>query len=144
MSEANKAAIRRYYEDGLNKGNVDLMVESSTANIVMHRPGDVDINGHAGVRELVGNYLTAFPGCQLIIEDQIAEGDQVATRAKFVGTHKGDLQGIAATGKTVSVSVTSIDRFEGGKLAENWQNFDELAMLQQLGAVPAGAGSEKK
>ncbi len=79
-----------------------------------------------------------------MIEDQIAEGDKVATRGTFTGTHKGDLAGIAPTGKTVSVSVTFIDRFEGDKLAENWINFDELAMLQQLGAVPAGAGSEKK
>ena len=118
------------------------MVELSTADIVMHRPGGVEINGHAGLRELVGNYLTAFPGCQLTIEDQIAEGDKVATRATFAGTHKGDLQGIAPTGKTVSVSVTFIDRLEGDKLAEEWINFDELAMLQQMGAVPAGAGTE--
>ena len=59
------------------------------------------------------------------------------------GTHKGDLQGFAPTGKTVSVSATFIDRFEGDKVAENWVNFDEPTMLQQLGAVPAGAGTEK-
>ena len=63
----------------------------------------------------------------------------MVSRASFIGTHKGDLQGIAPTGKTVSASVIFIDRFDGDKVAENWTNFDELTMLQQLGAVaPAG------
>ncbi len=144
MSEANKAAMRRYFEDGVNTGNVDLMVDMSTVNVVMHRPGGVNINGHAGFREMVEGYLTAFPGCQIAIEDQIAEGDKVVTRATFTGTHNGDLQGIAPTGKTVTVAVTFIDRFEGDKLAEDWTSFDELSMLQQVGAVPAGTGSEKR
>ena len=87
-------------------------------------------------------YLRAFPGIRVTVEDQVAEGETVVTRFTARGTHNGDLGGVAPTGKEVTVAGISIDRFEGGKCVEQWQSFDELAMMQQIGAIPAEVGAE--
>ena len=72
-----------------------------------------------------------------MIEDVIAEGDKVAVRFTFRGTHQGELMGIPPTGKQVTISGMDINRIAGGKIAERWAVFDMLGMLQQLGVMPA-------
>lgn len=80
-------------------------------------------------------FLVAFPDVQIVIDDQVAEGDRVASRWLNLGTHTGEFMGIAPTGKHVSFSGMSIDRIEGGKVVESWMNWDELGLLRQLGAT---------
>jgi predicted ester cyclase len=82
-------------------------------------------------------FRSAFPDLRIIIEDQVAEGDKVVTRWRGSGTHQGDLFGIAPTGNRVSLVGITINRIEGGKVAEEWQIFDALGMMQQLGAIPS-------
>ena len=82
-------------------------------------------------------YRTAFPDLRLTIEAQVSEGDLVVTRWKASGTHQGELFGIAPTGKQATVTGISLTRVSGGKIAEDWTNWDTLGLLQQLGAVPA-------
>ncbi len=139
MSDANKAVARRLLEEGINKGNLDLVDEVVAPDYVGHLPGGREVLGAAGYKELVGMYLGAFPGMQVSIEDQLADGDKVVTRWTGRGTHTGDLEGVAPTGKEVTVTAITIARFEGGKIVEEWENFDELAMMQQIGAIPAAA-----
>jgi predicted ester cyclase len=82
----------------------------------------------------------AFPDLHIAIDDLIAEGDQVAVRLTFRGTHMSDLvtmRHIPATGKQVIESIISIIRFTGGKVVEVWSQPDTLGFLQQLGAIPA-------
>jgi predicted ester cyclase len=71
----------------------------------------------------------------LTIEDIIAEGQTVMARWSCRGTHKGDLSGIAPTGKQFNISGVSIARFTGGKMVEGWVNWDALGLMQQLGVV---------
>jgi steroid delta-isomerase-like uncharacterized protein len=85
---------------------------------------------------------SAFPDCRMTVEDVVAEGDQVAYRWTFSGTHRGELRGIAATGKRVSISGINVDRIAHGKIAEHWSQADVLGLLQQLGAVPGGGGAQ--
>ena len=59
------------------------------------------------------------------------------TRWSARGTHQGDLQGIAPTGKSVTITGTTLCRFEGGKIAEAWELLDQMGMMQQLGVIPA-------
>jgi predicted ester cyclase len=73
---------------------------------------------------------------RLTIEDLIAEGETVMARWSCRGTHKGDLSGIAPTGKQFDITGVSIARFTNGKMSEGWVNWDALALMQQLGAVP--------
>ena len=78
-----------------------------------------------------------MPDLQLIVEDQIAEGDKVATRWRMCGTHSGaEFMGMPPTGRKVDVTGISIDRLVKGKIAEHWSAEDALGMMQQLGIVP--------
>ncbi len=76
----------------------------------------------------------------IVIDDQIAEGDRVVTRWTARGTHKGEWMGIAPTGKPVTVTGILISRFAGGRVVEEWENYDALGMMRQLGAVAGAAG----
>ena len=67
----------------------------------------------------------------------IAEGDRVATKRTFSGTHTGDFGEIAATGRRVTLQYVDILRFRDGKIIEHWHSLDQLSFLQQLGAVPS-------
>ncbi|MBZ0294082.1 MAG: ester cyclase, partial [Anaerolineae bacterium] len=80
----------------------------------------------------------AFPDFQLTIEEQVSEGDRVATRWNIQGTHQGEFQGIAATGRPVKVTGMTIFRIAAGKVTDGWTNEDELGLMRQIGAVPMG------
>jgi hypothetical protein len=83
--------------------------------------------------------LAAFPDLRMVPEDVIASGDRVVARVRATGTHKGPFMGIAATGKRVEMNLIDIIRFDDdGRACEHWGIADQLAMMQQLGAIPAG------
>ena len=82
-------------------------------------------------------FLSAFPDTQMTVEDELADGDKVATRWTATGTHTGELMGIPPTGKQVTVTGMDINRLVGGKIVEHWGEFDQMGMMQQLGVVPA-------
>ena len=88
-------------------------------------------------------YRTTFPDLQVTVDDLIAEGDQIVARWTARGTHRGELMGTAPTGKAATIMGIIIDRFAGGRIAEEWVHYDALSMLQQLGvsSVPGQAGS---
>ena len=140
MSEENKAIARRLIDELANKGNMAVIPELAAADFVSHQIGGEDVRGHEGLRQLMTMYRTAFPDLHMTVEDQIAEEDRVVTRWTARGTHKGDLQGIPPTGKQVTVTGIAIDRFVGGKIAEEWEVFDQMGMMQQLGVVPPPGG----
>jgi steroid delta-isomerase-like uncharacterized protein len=91
-----------------------------------------------GLKELkamMASWRAAFPDGRLALEDIIAEGDKVAARFSFRGTHKGPVFGIPATGKQVAFAGMAMYRVAGGKIVDEWAKDDMLTMLQQLGAV---------
>lgn len=135
MSEANKATFRRLFEEGVNEGDMAVVDEIVDATFTYHGSGQ-ELSGPDGLKQLIGMYRTAFPDIELTIEDQVAEGDKVVTRWTGRGTHEGELQGIAPTGKQITVTGISTTRYAGGKIAEEWEIIDQLGMLQQLGVVP--------
>ena len=87
----------------------------------------------------IDDFEKAFPGYELEVEDMVAEGDKVALRAVFSGVHQDEFQGIAATGREVTLPVMLMYRIDNGKIAEFWMSADSLSLLQQLGAVPVPA-----
>ncbi len=135
-TEENKAIIRRIIEEAFNKGNLAVVDDLMATNYVFHGPSGQEVKGPEGFKQMITMYRTAFPDLHLTIDDMVAEGDKVAFRFIFQGTHKGDLMGIAPTGKQVTVTVTVISRFVGGKEVEAWENADSLGMMQQMGVVP--------
>ncbi len=136
MSEGNKFVIRRSFEELWNKGNLSLADELFTPNYEHHDTSSPDFGrGPESEKKRAALYRTAFPDLQLTIEDIIAEGQTVMARWSCRGTHKGDLSGIAPTGKQVTISGVSIARFTNGKMVEGWVNWDALGLMRQLGVV---------
>jgi steroid delta-isomerase-like uncharacterized protein len=119
-----------------NKGNLPLADELFAPNYEHHDASTPDVGrGPESEKKRATRYRTAFPDIRLNIEDIIAEGETVMARWSCRGTHKGDLSGIAPTGKQFNISGVSIARFANGKMAEGWVNWDALGLMQQLGVV---------
>jgi steroid delta-isomerase-like uncharacterized protein len=138
-SEQNKTIVRRAFEEPW-KGNLDVVDELIASDYVGNDPANPEpLRGPEGVKEFITTYLAAFPDARITVEQQLAEGDFVATRWTGRGTHKGELMGVQATGKQVSVSGLTISRLSGGKIVEEFQNWDTLGLMQQLDAIPAMA-----
>jgi steroid delta-isomerase-like uncharacterized protein len=136
-SEQNKTIVRRAFEEPW-KGNLDVIDELIATQYIGHDSANPEpLRGPAGVKEFISTYRAAFPDARITVEQQLAEGDLVATRWTGRGTHDGELMGITATGERVTVSGLTISRLEGGKIVEEFQNWDTFGMMQQLGAVPA-------
>ncbi len=137
MSEQNKAIVRRLFEELWNKGNLSVADQLFSPNYAHHDPSTPDFGrGPESERKRATLYRTAFPDLHLTIEDIIAEGETVMTRWSCHGTHKGDLSGIAPTGKQFTISGVTIARLTNGKLAEGYVNWDALGLMQQLGVAP--------
>jgi steroid delta-isomerase-like uncharacterized protein len=136
--EENKAVIRRYVEEVLDKGNVDVLDELMAENAVnrtSHRLSQS--TAREGVRRSAGLLRTAFPDLHIVVEDLFGEADRVAARLTLNGTHQGTFQGAAPTGKHVVWTANRIDRLVDGKIVEYWEETDRLRLFQQLGGIPA-------
>jgi steroid delta-isomerase-like uncharacterized protein len=133
-TEDNKALVRRFYEEGVH--NPALFDELLAPTYVLHFPGGPPISGIEQAKQLMAVYTSAFPDLQLTTEDMVAEGDKVAIRNTWHGTHQGAFQGLPPTGKHVTFTGSDFFRFEGGKIAEQWADLDALGLMQQLGGIP--------
>jgi steroid delta-isomerase-like uncharacterized protein len=137
MSEENKALARRWAENVMNQRSLDAVGEIYASDFVGHDPAmPEDTRGVEGAREFYGMYQSAFPDAEITIEDQVAEGDTVATRWTARATHQGELLGVPPSGNRVEVTGITISRIEGGKVVEEWDQYDALGMMQAIGAVP--------
>ena len=138
MSEENKALSRRAIEEVFVAGNLDVVDEIVSEDHVHYDPAmPEEGHGREHFKEFASMYRSAFPDVHMQIEDRIAEGDRVATRWVASGTHEGELMGINPTGNRVTVVGTTIDRIANGQIAETWDNYDALGMMQQVGAIPS-------
>jgi steroid delta-isomerase-like uncharacterized protein len=136
MSDANKNVVRRLFEEVWNKGNLPVADELFEQNYSHHDSSTPEFGrGPESEKKRATLYRTAFPDVRLMIEDIIAEGETVTARWSCKGTHKGDLRGIAPTGKQFTISGISVARLTNGKMVEGWVNWDALGLMQQLGVV---------
>jgi steroid delta-isomerase-like uncharacterized protein len=134
-AEQNRALTRRYYEEVVNEGKLDLVEEVIAPDYVGHEPGE-EIQGPAGFKRFLGMMRAAFPDLNATVEAEIAEGDKVVARYTARGSHQGELMGVEPTGKQVEVSGIEINRISGGKIVEQWNMYDAMGMMQQLGVIP--------
>ena len=132
MSEGNKTLARRSWEI-VNQHNPDLIDEMYAPDLVWHEPAQ-DIHGSKETEQFVSTFFDAFPDLN-ITEDEIAEDDKVVTRWTMRGTHQGELTRIAPTEKQIELQGITIHRIEGDKIVEEWERYDNLGMMQQLGIV---------
>jgi len=135
MSEANKAVVRRLFDECLNRHNPDLYPELYS-DVVYRAPAVGELRNEEH-RHFLLSLFAGFPDAQWTIEDQIAEGDRVVTRWMSTGTHTGTFMGISPTGRQLRISGICIDRIAGGKIVEEWEEWDTLGMMQQSAVLPA-------
>jgi len=138
VSEENKALMRRWFEEVWNKGRAEALPEMFADAGIAHGLSDDPANplrGPAGFVPFHAQFREAFPNIEVVVEDQIAEGDRVATRCSVRGKHTGDSLGLAATQSPVDFTGITITRIKDGKIVEAWNNFDFMKMYRQLGAI---------
>jgi steroid delta-isomerase-like uncharacterized protein len=135
-AESNKVLVRRYVEEVLNQKNLAAVDELFAATFVDHDSSIPEAKGPAGIKRLAAMVHASFPDVHFTIEDLIAEGDRVVYRYTVRGTHQKDFMGIAAAGKQIEFTGIHIYRVEGGKLQEEWENWDTLGLMRQLGVIP--------
>ena len=134
-AEENKDLARRSWEI-VSERNPDLIEEFYPPDLVWHEP-DQDIRGYEEARQFVSTFFDAFPDINITVEDVIAEGDQAVTRYTIRGTHRGETEEFGPpTGRQMEVEGITIHRIEGGKIVEEWERYDNLSVMQQLGLVP--------
>ena len=136
-SERNKALVRRVADEAWNRGNLEVIEEIFAPDYREHilRPGQEP--GIEGYKGRVSMMRAAFPDLVLDIDELIAEGDRIALRYTLRGRHDGELAGIPASGQRMSSDGMAFARLQEGRIVERWQVHDELALLQQIGAIPA-------
>ncbi len=134
--EEHKAIQRRVYEL-FSSGNQEALEEVIAPDAVDRNAQPGLAPGLEGVRQTLGMFRAAFPDLRISAEDMLAEGDRVAARITATGTHRGEFQGLPPTGKQVTISGIEIVRIANGRVVERWGQFDNLGMLQQMGALPA-------
>jgi steroid delta-isomerase-like uncharacterized protein len=135
-----KATARRYCEELFSKGKLEVVDEIYTSdyvNIDPMNPGG-ECRGPAAMKAMVSSYREAFPDLVFEVKAQWADGDTVVTRWTAVGTHRGPLMGIPATGRGGKpVEGVTISRFRGDRIAEDRAVWDALGLLRQLGVIPS-------
>jgi steroid delta-isomerase-like uncharacterized protein len=142
-AEKNKSLVRRFVDEVQSGGNVEAIDELCSPKFVNHSaPPGVPSNCE-GVKQLTAMFRQAFPDSYFTVEDMIAEGDKVATRKTFHGTHQGEFMGIPPTGQQVSIGVIDIVRVYDGKVVEHWSMGDNLGLMQQLGVIPQAGDTEE-
>ena len=142
MSAENKALARRYFEEVWNLRKPAVFDEIIANSAIDHDPANPSLPaGPEGQKQLLAKYMGAFPDSRFTLGAIIAEGDLVAVRWSVRGTHQGALEGLAASGKQVNLTGVTFLRIVGGRIAEMWNNWDALGMLQQLGVVARAQGA---
>jgi steroid delta-isomerase-like uncharacterized protein len=149
-AEDNVAIVRRWFEEVWTKGRADAIDEMFAEDGIAHGLADAsgaELRGPAHFREFHGRFREAFPGIEVVVEDAISEGDKVAARCTVRAKHEGDSLGFAATNRPVEFTGMTFARVRDGKIVEAWNNFDFMAMFQQLGALrmdDASAGGPER
>jgi steroid delta-isomerase-like uncharacterized protein len=134
--EANKALIRRWFEEVWNQGRADAIDEMLAVDAVCHglsEDASRPLKGPADFRPFHDVFRGAFPNMEVVVEDTIAEGDKVVARCSVRGKHTGNHLGVEATNAEVEFSGIGIGKIKDGKFVEVWNSFDFQTMNQQIG-----------
>ena len=134
--ERNKTVSRQWIEV-FNERDDTGEADARAQDYVAYAPVSLEpapLDSEAWTRFLAG-FVEAFPDLKITVEDAVAEGDRVAQRVHFEGTHTGEFQGLPPTHRKVAFSGLELNRFVDGRVAEHWFQMDALTLLQQLGLV---------
>jgi predicted ester cyclase len=132
MSQVEEALSGIY--EAINTGNLGLLEKFVAPDYIEHTDG---FQGVEPFQQQIAAFRAGFPDLHVTIDDLLTDGDKFASRTTVTGTHTGDLMGMSATGKRISVEAVDIGRIENGRAKERWGGLDMYSMLTQLGVIPA-------
>ncbi len=137
MADEQEAIVRRSIDEVWNGGRLEVIDEIVADGYVRHEstlPGVV--RGLDELKATVNLYRDAFPDLNVVIEDMVSSEGVVTTRWRASGTHRGELMGLSPTGRRSEVTGLNLARIRDGRIHEEWQEWNEAAMLRQLGVLP--------
>jgi len=120
--------------EAINTGNLALLEKYVAPDYVEHTDGFQGVEPFA---QQIAAFRAGFPDLHVSIDDVLTDGDRFASRTTVTGTHTGDLMGMPATGKRISVEAVDIGRIENGQAKERWGGLNMYSLLSQLGVIPA-------
>ena len=129
--EINKKLVRDYAMEE-NAGGIDFVDKYLHSDFVFYYPNGVELRGIDNLKIAMEEMQSGFPDLKHVIHDQIAEGDLVATRYTMTGTHEGEYNGIAPSGKKLKLTLIDICKIRDGKIIEAWVEFDDEAFKKVL------------
>jgi steroid delta-isomerase-like uncharacterized protein len=134
--EENVQTMRRWFQEVWNQGKTRTIYNLLAPNAIARgqEGAEAELRGPDEFERFVNKIRSAFPDITVTIEDILGVGDKVVIRWSATMTHTGDGLGLRASGKSVRIRGISIARIQGGKIMEGWDNWDQLGMLQQIGA----------
>ncbi len=133
--------LRLWYEELWDNWNIAVADELLTDDYHLHAPGVPVPLDRATTKQVVAMYGASFPDLKHTVDEVIAHGDGLAVRWTVRGTHRGEFQGIPASGKSVKLSGITVHHLVDARVRETWLVYDNMELLQQIGAVPAAANA---
>lgn len=134
-TQENKEIVRRLFDEGFNKGNVEIAGEVIASDYIDHSPIPAPAPGAEGFAKRMSALRAAFVQAA-VLGNFLAENDLVAFTWTFNGIHNGPFAGIPATGKKVSLAGINVERLKDGKIIEHWSHFDLAGLLKQITSNP--------
>ena len=138
MSSQTATITHRWFEEVWNQGREETIDELCAPNITGDGLGEggAQINGSEGFKVFWRNLRAAFPDCKITIEDTVSDGDKAVVRLTFRGSHNGEGGlGVPPSGRQVAISGMVMLRIKDGQIHEAWNSWDQLGLLQQIGAM---------
>jgi steroid delta-isomerase-like uncharacterized protein len=139
--QENRDVVQRVV-DLVNEGKLAQVEELFASDFANHDPSAPTVHDREALMQMFAAWGAGFPDARATILEMVADGDKVAKRWTYRGTHNGEFMGIPATGKEIAMTAITIYRISGGKVAECWWNYDSLGVMQQLGVIPPMGGEE--
>src|SRR5216110_2357363 len=133
MEEKNKEIIRRYYDELWNKWNLALANELIASDVSFRGSLAVEVQGLEGFKSYVNTVRAAFPDFHNTIEDLIAEENKVVARLTYNATHRGEIFGVAPTGKKIEYSGVAISHIIDNKIVSGWVLGDTQSLMRRIG-----------
>ncbi|MGD0892728.1 MAG: ester cyclase [Terracidiphilus sp.] len=132
----NATIVRRFVDEVITQGHMELAAQYVWEDVVEQVPLPGQGPGLEGLKDILRGMRTAFPDLNFAIKEQIAEGDKVASRFEWTGTHLASFMGVPATGRQVQVWGIVIDRLVERRIKETRIIMDTVGLMMQLGALP--------
>jgi steroid delta-isomerase-like uncharacterized protein len=131
----NVAVVRRFFEEGVNAGNLDVFDAVVTPDIVYNGATVSDESGLEALKRIYGEALTGLPGIQYGFLTSVASGDAVAVRYLVEGVHTGNFRGLEPTGNSITWNHSAFAHVKCGKITEMWAEVNQLDRLRQFGTI---------